>query len=501
MFSVSQTGVVGQAPWAVSGNDVAGTAGMVAAAQREELVGFRQAFYGCLSARADELFELTDALLCSQGPVRSLVDLSLAPEHRRGHGGLYDGLNHGRVEIARLRRAVSGLSIPRMNGRIVLAVDVSPWLRPSAETCPDRLFCHVHGRAKNVAQMIPGWPYSMVVALQPGRTSWTAVLDAVRLGPADDETAVTAQQLREVVDRLRASGQWHEGDPDIQIVMDSGYDVTRLAFVLGDLPVQLIGRLRSDRVMLRPAPERQAGQSRPTGRPTRHGPVLVLGDPGTWSAPDQATSTTTTRYGTAAATAWTRLHPRLTHRGSWLEHTGVLPIIEGTLIRLHVDHLPGDRNPKPLWLWSSDPTITAEGLDHTWQAYLRRFDIEHTFRFLKQVLGWSTPKIRDPAAADRWTWLIITAHTQLRLARDLTTDLRRPWERPCPPGRLTPARVRRGFRYLRAKIALPANAPKPAHPGPGRPPGIPNQRRAPRHDVGKTVKRDLTLQAHNAAKG
>jgi hypothetical protein len=28
----------------------------------------------------------------------------------------------------------------------------------------------------------------------------------------------------------------------------------------------------------------------------------------------------------------------------------------------------------------------------------------------KQVLGWTAPKIRDPAAADRWTWLIIACH-------------------------------------------------------------------------------------------
>jgi hypothetical protein len=27
--------------------------------------------------------------------------------------------------------------------------------------------------------------------------------------------------------------------------------------------------------------------------------------------------------------------------------------LEGTLIRLVVDHLPGDGDPKPLWLWSS----------------------------------------------------------------------------------------------------------------------------------------------------
>jgi hypothetical protein len=31
-----------------------------------------------------------------------------------------------------------------------------------------------------------------------------------------------------------------------------GYDVTRLAFLLADLPVELLGRLRSDRVMQLP---------------------------------------------------------------------------------------------------------------------------------------------------------------------------------------------------------------------------------------------------------
>ena len=47
--------------------------------------------------------------------------------------------------------------------------------------------------------MIPGWPYSWIVALEPGRTSWTLPLDAVRLGPADDATEVTAAQVRDVV--------------------------------------------------------------------------------------------------------------------------------------------------------------------------------------------------------------------------------------------------------------------------------------------------------------
>ena len=106
-------------------------------------------------------------------------------------------------------------------------------------TCPDRLFCHCYARGKGNAQLIPGWPYSVIAALEPGRTSWTLPLDAVRLGPADDATAVTAAQVREVTGRIIAAGHWRDGDPDILVVLDAGYDLTRLAWLLRDLPVEV----------------------------------------------------------------------------------------------------------------------------------------------------------------------------------------------------------------------------------------------------------------------
>jgi hypothetical protein len=468
-------------------------------ARRGDLDCFRREFYTSLTLRADALFELTDALLCVDGPVRSLVDLTLVAEHRRGHGAMYDALSHGRVEPERIRRTLASLPLPRtIDGRIVLAVDVSPWLRSDAPTSADRLFCHVYGRGRGQAQLIPGWPYSFVAALEPGRTSWTAMLDAVRLGPADDATAVTALQLREVVARLTAAGHWHEGDPNVLIVMDSGYDVTRLAFVLADLPVDVLGRIRSDRVLRLPKPPRPPGT---LGRPLKHGPEFALNTPATWPKPAHTTITETTRYGTATASSWDRVHPRLTHRGCWLAHDGALPVIEGTLIRLHVDHLPGDRDPKPLWLWSSTTGAADGEIDRCWQSFLRRFDLEHTFRLFKQTLGWTAPKIRTPQAADRWTWLIIAAHTQLRLARTLASDLRRPWEKPAPPARLTPARVRRGFRNLRATTHQPASAPKPTRPGPGRPPGSKNARTAARYDVGKNARHDLATTARQQPTG
>jgi DDE superfamily endonuclease len=347
---------------------------------------FRRDFHACLTARADELSELADAVLCADGPVKTLVGLSLAPEHRRGHGALYDAVNHGRISISRLRRSLTGLPLRRAaDGRLVLAVDVSSWLRPGAATSPQRLFCHVYGRGKGQAQMIPGWPYSVIAALEPGRTSWTAVLDAIRLGPGDDEIAVTAAQVRDVIARLITAGHWREGDPAILVIFDAGYDIPRLSFLLADLPAEVLGRLRSDRVMQLPAPPRQPHA---TGRPRKHGGELALADPATWPVPQVATSTVTSRYGTAVAAAWDRVHPRLTHRSAWLDHDGPLPVIEGTLIRLQVDYLPGDRDPKPVWLWSSRAGAAPAEVDRLWQAFLRRFDLERSKPQCCHNRGW-----------------------------------------------------------------------------------------------------------------
>lgn len=74
-------------------------------------------------------------------------------------------------------------------------------------------------------------------------------------------------------------------------------------------------------------------------------------------------------------------------------------------------------------------------------------------------------------------------------------DLRRPWEKPTTSGRLTPARVRRGFRNIRARLACLTRVPQPRGIGSGQPPGAKNKHRAPRYDVGKTVKRPDTLKA------
>jgi hypothetical protein len=459
------------------------------------LAGFRDEFYRCLTRRAGALFGVADAVLCENRRVTDLARLSLVPECGRGHGGLYDGLNAGRAEIGRLRRALAGLALPAWpDGRIRLAVDVCNWLRPDAETSAERLFCHVHGRGRNAGQVIPGWPYSFVAALGPGASSWTLLLDAVRLRPHDDETEVTAAQLREVVARLTGAGRWTQGDPPVLIVLDSGYSGTRLAWLLRDLPVTVLARVRSDRVFYRPAPDRAPGVR---GRSGRHGDPVRCAGPAARPGPDLAADAESARHGPVTVTAWSRVH-QMIHRGcggwdDWPPHREY-PLVEGTLIRLAVTRPASGYPPlEPMWLWASGP---GAGLDAAaaavlWQAYLRRFDLEHTFRFLKTQLGWDKPLLRDPAAADRWTWLLIACCAQLWLARDLAADTRLPWQRPRPGTGaaqvMTPGRVRAGFRVVRQAAGTPASTGKYGKPGPGRPAGSRNKHKAPRPHVGKTI--------------
>lgn len=430
-----------------------------------ELSDFRQSLYGCLTGWGDALFELCDAALCSPTPVGSVPSLSLEPVFRRSHGSLYKALALGVIDESRLRRLLVA-NRPR-DWPAVFAVDASTWGRCDAETSPERGFYYSASKHSAGQPIVAGWSYQWITQLDWAPDSWTAPLDAQRITPHQDATTATIDQVQRLVELL---GDDH---PVPMFVFDAGYDPIALGAELADTRAQVLVRIRSDRVFhLDPEPA-PAGT---VGRPRRHGRRFALSDPTTWPDPDTRLVARDPRYGDVRVQSWRGLHPKLHGRGRWSGYDAP-PIVRGTVIRVEVEHLPKPtaRAVKTLWLWWSGPG--EPDLDICWRAYLRRFDIEHTYRFAKGTLGWTTPALRTPEQADRWTLLVIAAYTQLRLGRGLVEDLRLPWERPRDPGRLTPARVRRGFRRLRATIGTPASPPKSDTPGPGRPKGT---RRPPR---------------------
>jgi hypothetical protein len=426
------------------------------------LAGFRNRFYGCLTGWRDALFELCDAVLCSPAPVGSVPSLSLEPEFRRSHGSLYKALAKGRIDEDRLRRL---LVATRPNDwPLIFAVDASTWDRCDAECSPQRGFYYSASKHSAGQPIVAGWNYQWISQLCWEPNSWTAPMDAMRIPPTTDTTNATIDQIRRLVGLL-------PDDADVPMfVLDAGYDPIAIGHELAATRAQMLCRIRDDRVFHADPPARPNRPPGTGGRPPRHGTRFKCSDPTTWPEPDVSLVTSDSRYGTVTVKCWNGLHPRLLRRGHWVRYD-TPPIVKGTVIRVEVEHLPKPtaRTNKTLWLWWSGPD--QPDLDLCWRAYLRRFDIEHTFRFAKNTLGWTTPSLCTPEQADRWTWLVISALTQLRHARGLVDDHRLPWERPRDPAQLTPARVRRGFRRLGTTISTPANPPKPARAGPGRPKG------------------------------
>lgn len=436
------------------------------------LAGFREEFHSCLTARPDALFELAEAVLCAEGRVSSLVRLCLEPEFRRGHGSLYEALAAGRIDEDRLREAL--VRYRPAGWPLIFAVDESTVERCDAETSPGRGYYYHPSKHSAGQPIVAGWSYQWICQLSGSADSWTAAADIRRIHPAESTVAATVAQIRGLLGRLPATGEVP------LFVFDAGYDPIALSYELASDRAGVLVRIKSDRVFHGRPGDRDAHGRRP-GRPLRHGRRFACGDPATWGEPEDHLTTGDARYGTVTARAWSRLHPKLTRRGHWAGHPGLPPIVEGTVIRIDVSRLPRPSSragSTTLWLWHAGPH--RPDLGTLWRAYLRRFDIEHTLRFAKNTLGWTAPGVRHPEQADRWTWLIAAALTQLRLTRPLAQDHRMPWEKPLQQHKLTPARIRRGFRRTRAHLPVITAAAKPSRPGPGRPRGQPAHR-APRH--------------------
>jgi hypothetical protein len=252
------------------------------------------------------------------------------------------------------------------------------------------------------------------------------------------------------------------------LVFDAGDDPVQLAQALGETPVALLVRLRAGRCFYAdPSAQPKRGRRR------RHGHKFSCAEPQSWPTPEADRTIEDTHYGTVRVRAWTQLHPKTHGQHAQRDARGWRPMVRGTLLLVEVNRVPQQtREPQALWLWwHSPPASEVPNLDRVWRAYVRRFDLEHTFRFVKQTLNGSVPRVRYQEQADRWTWLVVLASTQLRLARPLAQDQPLPWQQAQPPGKRTPARVQRTFSLLLPRLPVRARAPQPCGRAPGRPKG------------------------------
>jgi DDE family transposase len=435
---------------------------MIEPATFNRLRQFRARVYDCFGPRRDALFELLDAATVA-GLVPSLAYLSLPPVHRRRWGSLYDALAAGDVDAPALRELVA--RYPLDDGQLIFALDTSIWPRDDAETSPGRAYYHSSSRQSAGQPITTGWSYAWLAQLSFTHDSWTAPLDVQRVSAGGSAHAVAAAQIWELLQHVPANG------PVPLCVFDAGYDPQILARELAELDgkhVAVLMRLRSDRCFYADPPPAVGTK---LGRPQRHGQKFACADERTWWPPTNEHHEQHGQYGLVRVRAWADVHPK-THNHPGKGSNRPRAIVRGTLVLVEVERLPRQtRIPKRLWLWWRGPG--QPDLAVVWRAYVHRFDLEHTYRFCKQTLNWTTPRVRTPEQADRWTWLVTLAYTQLRLARRTIEEVHLPWEHDQRPTRrvLTAARVRQSFPQLLVTLDTPANAPKPCGRSPGRPKG------------------------------
>jgi hypothetical protein len=436
---------------------------MIISRYTTELEQFRQTLYQNFNNRADTLMEAVDAL-CSSPEVKSPVELTLAGCYRRSYSTLYKAIDVLRWQPLQLASLlVSYLPAPQERLFWLLGVDVTPQPRPFAPTLQDRGMVYQPNLVKGNKPVTVGHQYSSVALLPEAEAhtsaSWLIPLTTQRVATTDDKELVGAGQI----DGLLSAVNLPFHNRLCVEVGDSSY--SKAAYLHANRHhrnLVTIARVRSNRTFYRQYLADKTPRKR--GHPTWYGASFSLSDPTTWSAPDEtATLIQVNQHGKPYSVQIQAWH-NLLMRGQ--QQPVALPMqrYPFTLLRIvHVDGQGVPRHRHPLWLLVMGPRRSELNLAQSYHAYMRRYDLEHFFRFGKQKLllvDFQTPETQREEA---WWQLVHIAYAQLWLARKVAALLPRPWERNLPTmqtRRISPTLVQRDFARIIRQLGTPAQPPK-----------------------------------------
>ena len=416
--------------------------------------GFRHEVYRCFDRAADALFNTVDALL-TETQAHSFPELSLSPWFERRWGSLYEAFEDGRIDQTRLRAVFAKYLLhPAKGERVWLGIDATSIERPESKTSSDRTVVYKSNLPESSKPISYGWQFSTVVVLPKQPSSWTVVLDQQRIRSDQTSVEVAATQLRQLAPLLECRPI---------VASDRWYSCAPFLLATQGLPFDKLLRLKRKRVLYHAAPA-------PTGKrgaPRKDGERFQCGDPSTYGEADGNWQGSDAKGHAVEITWWTGLHlPKARH-------------LEVTVIRV-LRHRATDRprDPRESWfLWDgeSDDCVPEVAL-----GYRRRYSHEHGYRFDKQDLLWTHPRLRTPAQFERWSQVVAIVHNHLVLARPLVQASLRPWESSQRDA--SPQQVRRAMTKIVAQLGTPARPPKPRGKSPGRQQGT-IVKRAPRHGV------------------
>ncbi len=401
---------------------------------------FREQLYACFGNARDALFNLMDALLC-ETPARSLAELSLSPFCVRGWGSLYQGLQQAQIDRSQLQRLFARqVPLPQEGQRLVLGTDVSSIARPASKTGRERTYVHQSNLPKGCKPVTPGWQFSTLTALPEEASSWTYILDNVRVPSQQTQGKAAAEQLEAVVPLL----------PVRALVLGDGY-YSSIPFLeaIADIPFDLLARLPKNRVLYRAAPPK-TGQK---GRPRLDGARFSCKDAATQGNPHAFWSGQNQAGQPVEVSVWHYLHYKKSRSIEMSVIRIVRPFAQDT-----------QRDPKISWFVFRGEQMPALG--EVSDLYARRYSQEHGYRVDKQHLLWETPRLRTPEQFQHWTDLVACVRNQLYLARPVAQEVRQAWE--SKQRQLTPQQTRRAMPTILSMLGTPAPPPKLRGKSPGR---------------------------------
>lgn len=401
---------------------------------------FRHDLYDCFPRAKDVLFNTIDALM-TETQAKSFPEISQSPWFARKWSSLYEAFEDGRIDEKCLREVfMRYLPTPVADKRLWIGIDTSSIARPAAVTSADRTAQHVHNLPKCAKPVTFGWQFSTVVALAEPVSSWTYILEQQRVTSQETAIEVAVAQLKRLAPHL---------PKQTVVLLDRGYDANWLWCQCSALGIGVLGRLKSNRCLYRPAPAHTGKK----GCPRKDGDKLQPKDPTTHGKPDEQWKGTDAKGYPVEVTCWKQMHLK---EARWLEVTVV------RIVRPHATKK--ERDPRVSWfVWIGDQQADVIQIA---LGYVLRFGQEHGYRFDKQALLWEKPRLRTPEQFERWTQIVAIAHNHLVLARDLVEAEVRPWEnRQRQP---TPQQVRRGIGKLLPRLGTPARSPQPRGKSKGR---------------------------------
>jgi DDE superfamily endonuclease len=398
---------------------------------------FRHDIYACFRRAKDALFNMADALI-AETQAKSFPELSLSPFFERRWHSLYESLEDGQIDQSQLQKVfVKYLPMPCEGKRLIWGIDATSIPRPFSITSPDRTAMPIH----NIPHSVPkkstaitfGWKYSTVTVLPESPSSRTYILAQCRISSDKTDIQVAFEQIQQLVPLSPMRPL---------ILVDRGYDSNWFWCRCSGLPIDALARLKGNRCFYKPAPP-------PTGKrgaPRKDGAKLKIDDTSTHSNPDEAYDVTDEKFRVVSIRCWKHMHVK---DARWLD----LTIIQ--VIRPHAKDV--ERDPKISWFVyiGQDP---PEGFAQIALSYCLRFSHEHGYRFDKQALLWTDPRLRTPEQFDRWSYIVAIAHNHLVLARDLVEAELHPWENKHRDP--TPQQVRRGLAKILPQFGTPAPPPR-----------------------------------------